>query len=409
MPLINLALPAIAIGVGVILLHPAVRDARFWRATVTPLASIIGSGFLVMAPLLAQIADGNALLAMIAIVGIAYLIGEVIRFNIRYAEPILLPGNDTVMAPAVLCMIERFSNMALAAAYVVSVAFYIRLLASFVLDGADMNSEFNANFLTTVVLSGIGIAGWRFGLSGLERLEEYSVSIKLAVISALLIGLLHYDIVNGFTASTLQTEPQALDLQLRKLAGMLLVVQGFETSRYLGAEYAGRMRIQSMRFAQILSAGIYIVFILTILPLFKFVDITISEETAIIDLVGHAAIVLPGMLVVAAVASQFGAAVSDTLGAGGIADEESQGRMSTRRTYLLVTFLGIVLVWSTNVFEIITIASRAFAVYYLSQTFVALWVTRELPAGWPRHAYRIMFAIIAVILIGVVIFALPVS
>ena len=37
-----------------VLMLPRVRDARAWRATVTPLASIIGSGFLVLGPILSH-------------------------------------------------------------------------------------------------------------------------------------------------------------------------------------------------------------------------------------------------------------------------------------------------------------------------------------------------------------------
>ncbi len=403
MPLNNFVLPAIALVIVFGLLRPALKRARFWRATITPLASIIGSGFLVIAPLLASLAGGNALFAMMAIVGVAYMIGEVIRFNIRYAEPVL-PA-----APLFLHAAERFSNIALALAYVVSVAFYVRLLASFAFEGVGVDSAVGAKLLTTAILLVIGLAGWRSGLSGLEWLEEYSVSIKLAIITALLFGLLHFDAVNGFSSGVLQAQPQSPELQLRKLAGMLLVVQGFETSRYLGAEYSAPMRIQSMRFAQILSAGIYLVFIFSILPLLQFLAGGKPDETALIGLVGHAAVVLPAMLVLAALASQFGAAVGDTLGAGGLAEEESRGRLPARLAYLVVTASGVILVWTTNVFEIITLASRAFAVYYLAQTLVALRVAYGFSGRWRRGAYFALFGLMAAILMGVAVFAVPVG
>ncbi len=44
-PGLNFTLPAVAIVAAIILLRPAIRNAAFWQATVTPLASIIGSGF----------------------------------------------------------------------------------------------------------------------------------------------------------------------------------------------------------------------------------------------------------------------------------------------------------------------------------------------------------------------------
>jgi len=37
---------------GAVLLSPHLAKARLWRAAITPLASIIGSGFLVIGPIL---------------------------------------------------------------------------------------------------------------------------------------------------------------------------------------------------------------------------------------------------------------------------------------------------------------------------------------------------------------------
>jgi hypothetical protein len=46
-----------------------------WKATVTPLASIMGSGFLVSAPLLAGIVGNLAVFCMAMLLALAYLIG----------------------------------------------------------------------------------------------------------------------------------------------------------------------------------------------------------------------------------------------------------------------------------------------------------------------------------------------
>jgi len=43
-----------------LLFLPALRNSDDWRATVTPLASIIGSGFLVVAPLLGYAVGSSA-------------------------------------------------------------------------------------------------------------------------------------------------------------------------------------------------------------------------------------------------------------------------------------------------------------------------------------------------------------
>ena len=53
------------------------------RATAAPLASIFGSGFLVIVPILAGAAGPYAWLAMLCVCGLAYAVGRVIRFNAR--------------------------------------------------------------------------------------------------------------------------------------------------------------------------------------------------------------------------------------------------------------------------------------------------------------------------------------
>lgn len=70
-----------------VLLAPVLRRNRAWRATVTPLASIIGSGFLVSAPLLVREVGGYALYAMLGLCAVAYWVGGAVRFNIAHGEP----------------------------------------------------------------------------------------------------------------------------------------------------------------------------------------------------------------------------------------------------------------------------------------------------------------------------------
>ncbi len=392
---------AVAIAVVALLFQPRLRRSRDWRATVTPLASIIGSGFLVAAPLLAHAVNGWALLAMAGIVLVAYGIGGVIRYNIRHAEPVL----ESARRPRTLFVIERLSSLVLGLAYVISVAFYLRLLASFVLHAMAVESDTLANVITTGILLFIALMGlWR-GLGGLEKLEETAVNIKLAIIAALLVGLAWFDLNwlmqeggSGLHYQSVEDWPYAL----RLLAGILLIIQGFETSRYLGSEYDAETRIRTMRYAQILSGLIYLLFIGLSLPLLG--DFHASrDETAIIALSGMVATVLPAMLIVAAVMSQFSAAVADTAGSGGLLSELSRHRLTPGAGYLLVAVVAIVLVWSASVFEIITIASRAFALYYLLQCLVALIVSR----GRGHPLQRAGITAIAVLLLLVVLFAIP--
>ena len=67
-------------------LTPAGRS-RMWTIIVTPLASIIGSGFLVVAPLLYSNFGGASLPAIVLINVFALAVGLVIRTNIHHSRP----------------------------------------------------------------------------------------------------------------------------------------------------------------------------------------------------------------------------------------------------------------------------------------------------------------------------------
>ena len=101
------------------------------------------------------------------------------------------------------------------------------------------------------------------GLSILELLETYSVNIKLSIILAIIISQFFYNgelIATGLW--TLKVHSSASWwMSARKVLGMLIIVQGFETSRYLGNAYSTKTRIQTMRYAQWISACIYVLFV----------------------------------------------------------------------------------------------------------------------------------------------------
>lgn len=373
---------------GVLLSRP-LRNARGWRATVTPLASIIGSGFLVVAPVLGHLLGRYAILGMVLIVSIALAVGAVMRFNIRCLERGTFDPRRR--------WLEQAANLVLSLAYVISVAFYLRLFSAFALRPFGLEQTLWPDVLTTLVLVFIGGVGWWRGLRALESIEEYSVSIKLAVITALLAGLVAHDLHTGFDLSAVHagvSDPWEI---ARVLAGLLLVVQGFETSRYLGAEYDAGLRVRSMRWAQWLSGVIYLVFVVLVTPLLGGIDGGRVDETAVIKLAAAAAWVLGPMLVLAALMSQFSAAVADTMGAGGLVREETRGRLSDRQAYPLLALFAIILVWRADLFEIVSLASRAFAFYYLLQTLLAL----RFASGWRQY---LGFGLVAILLVFVVLF-----
>ncbi len=138
-------------------------------ATSTPLASIFGSGFLIIVPVLNGAVGKYAVFAMALVCLVAYCVGHAIRFNITNAEPLL--ENDTAAEKTKL--LERSSDLALVAAYVISVCLYINILASFLLGGIgkQYDTDLNEHIISMIVISAIGLVGYFKGLDLLEKLH----------------------------------------------------------------------------------------------------------------------------------------------------------------------------------------------------------------------------------------------
>lgn len=392
------ALLLIATGaVLVVMFSRRVRTSATWRGTATPLASIIGSGFLVVAPVLGHTFGTRSVLAMGAIVVTAYWLGSTMRYNIRNAEPELKEGG-----PRHLQMVERVSDLALAFAYVISVSFYLQLMASFVLRGLSAEDEWLINLITTGLLAFIGVVGWVRGLRALEFFEDYAVAVKLAVIAGLLAALSSFDFDLARSGGTLlqSGSPAITFTSLRVLMGSLIVVQGFETSRFIGTAYKPAERVRTMRYAQLLSTVIYVVFIALVTPLLFEIDSL--DDTAIIDIGRKVTPLLPPMLIVAAVMSQFSAAVADTIGGGGLFTEVGQRwHLTQRRSYVLLLVLAVTVTWLTDVFEVITLASRAFAIYYMLQNVEAFLVEWRAEAPKRRVIRLLSFGAQAALMLAV--------
>ena len=79
--------------------------------------------------------------------------------------------------------------------------------------------------------------------------------------------------------------------------------------------------------------------------------------------------------------------------------ELTDGRLSPRQGYGALVALGLILTWSADVFQIITYASRAFALYYALQAVIAAlaaWRGPNLAGG--RNRWRALgFGVLAVL------------
>ena len=383
-----------------ILFSHKIRLSSQWRATVTPLASIIGSGFLIVAPLLHSVMGKWALLGMVILSIFAYSLGGIIRFNIRYAEEYISSHEQSKIAK-----LEVIGQWFLGGAYAISVAFYISLFSAFIFDQIGVTDTTTIKLVTTVMLLAIMTIAWLRGAKGLEIIELYAVTIKLAIIVGVLIALLSYDISTGtawFQHGPIQQLSYIETLSI--LAGMLMVTQGFETTRFMGSQYSVLQRIKAVKYSQSIAIVLYILFIGLTCPIFLTFPIVELNETTISHTLGQAVWILPFLLLIAATASQLSAALADTIGGGGLLKELMKFRLSANIYYMLIVMLAIALVWSADVFQIINFASKGFALYYLVQALVALLLLYKQPQKdmiiWLKISGIVLIIISLVLIIG---------
>jgi len=387
----------------VFLASKRLRQSNQWRATVTPLASIIGSGFLIVAPLLHAVLGKWALAGMIFLSILAYAIGSVIRFNICYAEMYFAEKPNSGLAK-----LESLSQWVLGIAYAISVAFYTSLFTAFLFDRLTITDPTLMRWATTVLLLAVMIVAWRRGARGLETIELFAVTLKLAIIIGVLLALGSYNVITQ--ASWFQHDAiKQLSLwdTIAILAGMLMVTQGFETTRFMGSHYTSIVRINAARYSQWIATVIYIAFIGFTCPLFLEFPIVELNETTISQTLGQVVMVLPVMLLIAATASQLSAALADTIGGGGLLKELIPIRLPENIFYMGIVTLAIIIIWSANVFEIINYASKGFGSYYLLQVLIALSLIRKQSLNRTRIVSILGLSCLVFILLFVILASIP--
>jgi hypothetical protein len=370
------------------------KDLR--HARTTPLASIFGSGFLVIVPILNAAVGPYSVVAIAAVCALAYAMGSVIRFNIRHAEPLLDAGTMPVRA----ARHERTANLALVLAYAISVCLYIHILAAFLLGGLGINTPFRENIVTVIIVAAIGAMGRLQGLDMLLVMERWALRITALLLLALLVGFALFD-WRAIATHTLQwpvVPKQDLWTVLTIVGGTLIVVQGFETSRYLGSEFDRELRVWSCRSSQIVSTVIYVVFVALATPLMHFLG-SQAEDNGLLILAAKASVLLPIPLVIAAVLSQFSAAVADVVAGGGNMAESTQGRVEDRQAYVLICGIAVVMAFASTL-TILSFASRAFAFYYFLQCLVAISISKS-------TTQKVAIGLLAAVLALITLFAVP--
>ncbi len=256
-----------------------------------------------------------------------------------------------------------------------------------------------------MLIVGICGVGTTRGLAGVERAEKFTVSANLAAIAALLVALMIFGaaLPSEYSWSAAAREHHAFDWDtIRFLMGLVIIVQGFETTRFMGQMYAADLRIRAMRRAQITSSVVYMVFFVLMIPLFPYFT-SEADVAGFIDVIGRVSPWLPYVVTAGAVASQFSAAVADSIGASGLVSDTTHRHVTPGHAYLLIGAVAVTIIWATDVVSIVALASRAFALFYALQCLVAMMMAHH--RGHGGHAAR--FGIRGAVAMVVAVFGIP--
>ena len=385
-------------GLARLLYRPKVQQSAIYKATVVPLAEIMDVGFIVFSPIIILLFGYDATWAMLGLCLLGILTGVAISYNVNNYEP-LLGKRDPL---------HRWNSVALwalLAASVVNVGYYAQLLMTLVwLPLGDVYSPGLVTATAALLLAVLTIYGFAKGLMALNDLGNRTTAFNLSAIVAVLVAFAAYNVqrlVAGDFAWPHFNAPDDTEA-FRKLLGLFVLVQGFESSRYIGAYFSADMRVTTMRSAQYISSAVYVLFVAFSLVLFASV-MAPHDVTAIFEVSEQVSAFLPFLIMAAALGSQLSAIVNDTetrteMLAGQVGD-----RLPRRWTFPLFLVPSILVVLLTDVSSVVALASRVFAAYYLSQALIA----GRLAWRGGRWAWVAFFAIIALAMTVVAVFGLP--
>ncbi len=365
-------------------------------ATVTPLASIFGSGFLIIVPVLERTLGSLSVLGAAAVCALAWFAGTATRHCVREVEPLLDAGT---LDPGTR-RLDRAADAVIVVAYVISVALYLRILAQylfrFVGEGSPVGERVLACLIVAVIV-GIGI---RRGFHGLDVLERVALVAVLVIVIVLIVVLLVGN-VQAWRAGDLSLPPGppiGVGQALLILGGVVITVQGFETVRYLGDQYDARTRVWASRIAQLAATLVYLALAAVATPVMG-LGSDAGADTTLLEIIRRVAPLLALPLVTVAVLSQFSAATADTVAADGNLRGLSDW-MQGARPYLVSGVAAIALAATVATFTIVAVASRAFAAYYAIEAIIALRTT----TGFAR---KFGYGTLAVIMAAITLLAQP--
>ncbi len=366
-------------------------------ASVTPLASIFGSGFLIVVPVLERTLGAQAIFGIVGVSGFVWFVGTAVRHNVATAEPLKEAGT---LDPATE-RVERAADLVIVVAYVISVALYLRIMAQYVVEFAGSGSDSAERGLASAAVAVIVAVGVTRGFSGLDLLERVALAAVL-VITTVVGGALFLTDAADLIGAEIEFPPvpdYGLTHVLLVLGGIVITVQGFETVRYLADEYDRDTRIWACRLSQLVAASIYIGFVAVATPVMG-LGTSDRPDASLLDITGRVVPLLSLPVVITAVLSQFSAATADTVAADGNLRRLFGAPMQGARPFVLSGAAATVLVWTVPTFTIIAVASRAFAAYYALECVIALRTSDDIRA-------KAGYGLLALVLLAITLLAKP--
>ncbi len=244
-------------GLAWLLYRPKIQKSGTYKATVVPLAEIMDVGFIVFSPVIILSFGYDATWAMLGLCLLAILTGFATSYTIQNYEPL-------IGKPDPLHRWNSIALWALLAASVVNVGYYAQLLMTLVwLPLGDLYSPGLVTATAAALLGILAIYGFAKGLMALNDLGNKSTAFNLSAIVAVLVAFAAYNVqrlVGGDFDLPHFNAPDN-DEAFRKLLGLFVLVQGFESSRYIGAYFSAERRVKTMRSAQYISSAVYVLFV----------------------------------------------------------------------------------------------------------------------------------------------------
>jgi len=380
--------------VAYILYRPRVQRSSAYQATVVPLANIMDVGFILFAPAIVLLAGFRAPLFMLGICLVAIAAGFAIAYNIRHYEPIAGQGG----APDGF---EEASEWALLGASMVNIAYYTIVLIALVMlpfGSTDPTVRGWVGAAVLVVVIAVGVGG---GMDWLNRQGDRTTAFNLAAVLGIVAAFVVFnvqDLIGGRwdigESTTMGTD------DIRKMIGLFAIVQGFEASRYIGVRFGSELRVTTMRVAQVISAAVFVVFVLALLAAFL-PPIGVADGAAILeaaDDVGGAP--LPWLLLLAAIGSQTSAIIGAT---SSRSDMLVERKVPRRWSFPIILVPAVLMVLFVDLNVAVNLASRVFAAFFTIQASLALLLAYR-NRRWPAMGG---FGVVVAAMLAVLVFGLP--